>query len=287
MSGAGFARDYITVSFCLLAATLAAATPPQSPGASDPPPSADEQQRIISAMRDYADNYIAKLPDFVCQQVTRQFEAGSNGKHWRKDDTLSSKLIFAGGREHRTLEMVNDKRVRSTNARRRMPLSTEGEFGILLNKIFDPASEAAFSWVGWETIGGRRVAKFSFSIDREHSTLTLTSFIKARVPYHGFVYADPESGTIRKLASGSSEIPPALQMTSIATVVDYDQVRIGDQNYLLPVSAVVSLVTDKDQVRNEITFESYRKFEAESTITFGEESGEPSKSSDKPPRTQP
>jgi len=241
---------------------------------------------MVEAMRDYADTYINKLPNFVCEQVTMQFEAGKNGKHWHKNDTLTSKLVYASGREERTLQLVNNKQVRYRTARPRVPFSSEGEFGILLNKIFDPASDAKFSWAGWENLRGTPVAKFDFAIDRAHSTLTLINFIKATVPYHGSVYADPQSGSVLKVISTTTETPPELQMTSVSTTVDYDHVRIGDQSYLLPVSADVLLVTDKDQVRNELHFEGYRKFEAESTISFGEESGEPAKPVDKAPKIQ-
>jgi len=233
-------------------------------------PAAAEQQRIVEAMRKYAEDYVSNLPNFVCQQVTMQFEGSKNGKHWHKDDTLTSKLVYNHGREERTLQLVNNKPVRP-NARPRSgtSLSTEGEFGLLLSRVFEPNSEAKFTWVGWETIRGQRVAKFGYSIDRAHSTLVLTNYIKATVPYHGSIFGDPANGAIWRATSGTTEIPESLQMRSIETTVEYDQVKIGDKNYLLPVSAQVLLITDKDQVRHELHFGDYRKFEAESTITFG------------------
>jgi hypothetical protein len=268
MNRACFAKRFLIASFYIGVFALIAR--PQSPTAPGDTPSEADQQRILDAMRQYADQYVEKLPNFICQQTTMQFEAGKNGKHWHKDDTLTSKLVFANGREQRTLEMVNNKQVRAgTRPRARIPLSTEGEFGILVSKIFDEASQAKFKWSGWETVRGHRVAKFNYAIDREHSTLSLTNYIKATVPYHGSVAADPATGAVWHVTSGSDEIPEELQIKSIATEVEYDQVKIGNQDYLLPVSATVLLVTPQDQVRNEMAFEGYRKFEAESSITFG------------------
>ena len=287
MSRAKLARQPLLVPLCLMAlgCTLSAKSQSQETAAESAPSDA-EQQRILAAARQYADDYIAKLPDFVCQQTTFQFQAGRNGKHWHKDDTLTSKLVFSGGREERTLELVNNKHVRYNSTHVRMPLSTEGEFGLLLNKIFDPASEAKFSWAGWESIRGRRLAKFDYSIDLAHSTLSLTSYIKATVAYHGSFYVDRATGLIWRATSSSTDIPEELQTKSIATTVDYDQVKIADQDYLLPVSATVLLVTDQDQIRNELQFEAYRKFEAESTISFGPESEDPAKPADKAAKPQ-
>jgi len=287
MSRAKLASQPLIVSLCLMALGCVWHANPQSQReGAEPTFSEAEQQRILEAARQYADDYIAKLPDFVCQQTTFQFQAGRNGKHWHKDDTLTAKLVFNGGREERTLELVNNKRVRSNGAHVRMPLSTEGEFGLLLNKVFDPASQAKFSWAGWESIKGRRLAKFDYSIDLAHSTLSLTSYTRATVAYHGSFYVDPATGFIWRASSSSTEIPEELQTKSIATTVDYDQVKIADQNYLLPVSATVLLVTDQDQIRNELQFEAYRKFEAESTISFGPVSGDSAKPADKTAKPQ-
>ena len=287
MSRAKLARQPLLVPLCLMALwCVVPARLLSQEAAAESAPSEAEQQRILEAARQYADDYIAKLPDFVCQQTTFQSQAGRNGKHWHKDDTLTSKLVFSGGREERTLELVNNKRVRYNGTHVRVPLSTEGEFGLLLNKIFDPASQAKFSWAGWESIKARKLAKFDYSIDLAHSTLSLTSYIKATVPYHGSFYVDPSTGLIWRATSSTTEIPEELQTKSIATTVDYDEVKIAEQSYLLPVSATVLLVTDQDQIRNELQFEAYRKFEAESTISFGPPSGDPAKPESKAVKPQ-
>jgi hypothetical protein len=236
----------------------------------DAMPGGTEQQKILGAIRQYSGDYVAKLPNFVCQQITQEFEADRKGKRWHKADALSEKLVFSGGREQRTLELVNNKQVRSSVRVRRV-LSTEGEFGILLSKIFDEDSAAKFSWSGWDSIRGHRVAKFDYSIDKQHSTLSLTNYIKATVAYGGSIYGDPETGAVWRVTSGSTEIPEAVQISSIATTIDYDEVPIGGRKYLLPASATVLVVAQHDQTRNELRFEGYRKFEAESSISFGGE----------------
>jgi len=114
--------------------------------------------------------------------------------------------------------------------------------------------------------------------------MSLTNYIKAVVPYHGSVYGDPDTGAVWRVTSGSTEIPEEVQIKSIATTVEYDEVPIGNQKYLLPANASVLLAATHDQTRNDMQFTDYRKFEAESTITFGGDDQKPEAQKPQPPQ---
>jgi hypothetical protein len=223
-------------------------------------------------MRAYAGDYISNLPNFICQQTTQQLEAGKKPTKWRKGDTIVSKLVFSEGHEQRSLESVNDKPAQASHFVRR-PLVTEGEFGVLLANVFGESAQATFSWNGWQMLRGRRVAVFDFDVVKEHSTLrlSLSDLAHATVPYRGSVYADPATGAVLRIMSSAYDIPVAVQTRSIATTIDYDPVSIGGRDYLLPVEASVLLDTGSHHVWNRMEFRGYRKFEAESTVTFGSE----------------
>jgi hypothetical protein len=238
---------------------------PSTPGVAD-------QQKILDSIRDYAGDYISHLPNFICQQITQQLEAGKKPTKWRKGDTIVSKLVFSEGREQRSLQSVNDKPVAPSRFIRR-PLVTEGEFGVLLANVFNDKTEAAFSWSGWQTLRGRRVAVFDFDVAKEHSTLrlSLSDLAHATVPYHGTVFADPSSGAVLRITNSAYDIPAAVRTRSIATTIDYDPVAIGGRDYLLPVEASVLLDTGSHHVWNRMQFRDYQKFGADSTITFGSE----------------
>ena len=233
-------------------------------------PSSDDQRKLLEVIRRYANEYVGKLPNFICQQVTRQFEAGKKPVHWHKGDILSSKLIYSQGREERSLELVNDKPVGREGRILRRPLVTEGEFGILLGQVFGSMTDAQFAWDRWETMRGQRVAVFSFFVDKQHSTLrlSLSDLARAIVAYHGSVCADPSSGAIWRLTDQADDIPQEVNTKSISTTVDYDFVAIGERTYLLPVQASVVLDTGTRHLRNDIEFRDYRKFETDSHITF-------------------
>jgi len=234
-----------------------------------------EQERILGLMRAFAEGYVSNLPNFLCDQETRQYEAGKKSKKWHEGDTLTSKLSFHNGEEQRTLQMVNGKPVEPGTKRWRTPLVTEGEFGILLSRVLGPESRASFTWSHWETVREKRLAVFDYNVTKEDSTLTLrlSDLAKAVVPYYGSVYGDPATGAVWRITDAASEIPLALQTREISTTIDYSEISIGEKTYLLPLQATVSLLLEDKKVRNEMDFRAYRKFEAESVIKFGEPGG--------------
>jgi hypothetical protein len=225
---------------------------------------------MLEAMRAYAVQYVANLPNFLCEQVTRQYQAGKKPEHWRAGDVLTFKLLYSNGEEQRNLALVNDRPLKAGMRRWRTPLQTEGEFGILLDTVFGAESEASFAWNGWQTVQGQRAAAFDFAIDVKHSTMTLrlSDLAKATVPYHGTVYGEPENGAIWRIRSEATELPKKLETDSIATTIEYDRVAIGDKSYLLPVQASIWMKADRNCIRNELEFRNYRKFEADSVVKF-------------------
>jgi hypothetical protein len=256
-----------TISFITLWSLPAMAEDIQPP----PPPSPAQQQSLLSSIRQYAERYVDNLPNFICEQVTRQFEAGKKPKHWHQGDTLASRLIYIGGREQRTLEFVNDRPVGNHGQIWHRPLITEGEFGMLMERVFASMPDTGFSWSGWQLSGNTWLAAFDYEIDKQHSTLSLTlgDLAKAVVPYHGSIYVDPATGAIWRITSNPSDIPTELRTKSISTAISYSPVVIGGQRYILPAQATVTLVTPSNNIRNEIEFTNFRKFETESRITYG------------------
>lgn len=259
--------------FCCLVAVMAmpaGALGQTSDGTTQSTPTAEEQQKMLTAMRQYAEDYISNLPNFICVQTTQQFESGRKAEHWHKGDTLTSKLVFNQGREERNLELVNDKPVKPGTRRWHTPLTTNGEFGILLSNVFGTASDASFQWNSRQELQGKELAVFDYSIDREHSTMTLglSDLAHATVAYHGSIYADPATGVVWRITNMASDIPPQVQTKSISTTIDYGEISIGGASYVLPVKATVLMTIPSNNIRNEYSFSGYRKFEAESTITF-------------------
>ncbi|MDQ2773378.1 MAG: hypothetical protein M3Y57_00380 [Acidobacteriota bacterium] len=238
--------------------------------AQDPAPDVAQQRAIRSAMAGYAEKYVSSLPNFLCELTTEQYQSGTKHPRWKRGDTVTVQLTFSNGKEKRLLEAVNDKPVKSPFVRLRSPLTTEGEFGAILADALADSSNAEFRWNRWDTIQDKKVAVFDYSIDKEHSLLKLgeSDLASAIVAYHGSIFADPDSGAILKISDEADDIPAEIRMRSIGTTVDYEEVKIGTGDYVLPSHATVVENTRTELIRNELYFRNYRKFEAESSIKF-------------------
>ena len=122
---------------------------------------------------------------------------------------------------------------------------------------------------------GKKTAVFDYFVGPSQTQFTVswadvmdhvTESVKA--PIRGLVYADPETGVISRLTIQAMGLPASFRIKESRTVIDYDAVNIGGRSYTLPVKASVFVQSDPQKNLNEITFTNYRKFEAESVLSF-------------------
>ena len=57
------------------------------------------------------------------------------------------------------------------------------------------------------------------------------------VGFHGSFYADPVTLDVRRVEVVAEDIPAELGVTAAETTVDYGRLRIGDEEFLLPVES--------------------------------------------------
>ncbi len=251
-------------------ANLAAAAPapPKPAPAAIPPPPPGEWKRSLAEAREYALNYSKRLPDFICLQVTRRNVDPTGMEFFRQVDTVVTRLSFFEQKEEYKVILVND---RPTEVDYDMlgGTTTSGEFGTMLRYIFEPKSETSFEWQRWATLRGRRMHVFGYTVAQEKSQWTVSWQRKlfATVGYRGLVYVDRDTGMVAKVTL-EADMPPAFPIQRASTTLDYDFVAINDQQYVLPLRSETRLREGKFLARNDTEFRSYRKFSAESVITF-------------------
>jgi hypothetical protein len=86
--------------------------------------------------------------------------------------------------------------------------------------------------------------------------------------YHGLIYVDRDSRAIARLTLEAEDIPPAFPVQQAGTVLDYDFVDIAGSSYMLPLKYTVKMRAAKYLAKNETEFRMYRKFGADTAITF-------------------
>jgi hypothetical protein len=88
----------------------------------------------------------------------------------------------------------------------------------------------------------------------------------------------------------ADDIPPLLKINAAADAVDYQNVKLGQENFLLPSRSELTLINaGGTQHRNRTTFSGCRQYMGESTISFDdvpqhERAREPERTLQLPPR---
>ncbi|HEX4166083.1 MAG TPA: hypothetical protein VHZ55_11475 [Bryobacteraceae bacterium] len=242
---------------------------------------------MLERLFEYVQSYVHGLPNFICDEVTRRYTnfagVAADGnprykKRLRHSDTFTRSLRFVGGAEEGSVEEVNGKRGARAVTRQGQRISA-GEFGGDIVIIFGADAKPEMHWGHWEMYGGRQRAVFSFFVGTPVSKFSLFNCCyqlpdgrelqqSYNAPVRGLVYLDPSAGTIARLLIRAVNLPPAFHIKESNTAIDYGGVSIGGQMYTLPLRAVTFGRTDTQFNRNEIAFVKYRKFEAESVLTF-------------------
>jgi hypothetical protein len=254
--------------------------PAQEPIAIAPVPSAGERAAMVDAMRRYASGYLASLPDFICTREARLFRTMVNerlsptlggtrlvpeeDKRWHPAGSYTAEASFAGGSDHYKLTSADGKPTTKSFDQLRQKVSW-GEFAGALKEVF--VSGPTFEWDRWEVTGGMRSAVFTYYVDPANSGYWLCC-PRFNTAHRGSVYADPQSGAVRRIIIYATGLTNKSPVNAAAHVVDYGEVAIGDNRYLLPGSSAAYSRTGGNESREDIDYRNYRKFGADATVAF-------------------
>jgi hypothetical protein len=257
-----------------------------------PPPSYEEQNRILSDVREYALNYSQSLPDFIALQVTirygdRNFKAGSDGS-WAQLDRVAEKLSYFEQHEKYELISQNDNAMFGKTFESLDGAISRGEFGTVMRDIFDPQSAGEFHWLRWGTLRGQLCYVFSYVIDQPHSRSTIDynhGEARATPGYHGLIYVPKGTDTITRITA-DQDVAPSFPLQDVHQIVDYNNVDISGQKFLLPWKSSVLMRHDRMADKNDIEFRGYRKYSADTSIKF-DDVDDPATPDDKTNQEQP
>ncbi|HTP85312.1 MAG TPA: hypothetical protein VMJ34_00110 [Bryobacteraceae bacterium] len=246
--------------------------PATEPLSRTPEPSPAEREAMSQAMRRYAAAYISRLPDFICTREAHRIvgfgitnEAGFVVKsRWHDDGSYTSELTYTGGHEHYRLTRLNDKPTNLTLADLRRRVS-EREFAGMMQEVF--GSRPALVWDHWEALRGKRTAVFSYHVELPASKY-IVCCPPTRSAHRGFVVGDPDTGAILRLIISSVGLTDQTPVNATGYVMDFAEVQIGSDKFLLPRWTGVYERSGRAEVREIIDYSNYRKFTADSAIAF-------------------
>jgi VWFA-related protein len=231
-------------------------------------PSNDELDRIIAGSRTQALNYSLKLPNFLCVEVTdRAVDPSGNGK-WHRKDSFGELLRFVDNQETRTTLEVNGQP--SSMKRDDMsgwPISM-GEFGSLLNLVFQPSSKADFHWKETDALANGTVQVFEYRVERQNNGMLLTdNSSRIYAGFHGLAYIDSATLGIRRITMEADDLPLAFSIHAASIAVDYDYVSIGAHDYLMPTRGTIRLKRGRHEADlNQFVFQDFRRYASKTKV---------------------
>ena len=252
--------------------------PPQlrrggSTGPSTPSTNSDAAgDSFIDQVREAAFSFTETLPNYVVKQYTTRYasEAARGGQtSWQAQDNVTADVIEENGTEKYKNILVNGQPPRADVEK--TGSWSRGEFSSLQLDVLSPNTNANFHGKQSATIVNRAAFLYSFSVEQPNSHWHVESKDQSYWPaYSGSIWIDKENYRVLRIELSAKNLPGTYPLDTVESAVDYDYVLIGEGKYLLPVhSEALSCVRGTSQCsRNVIEFRNYKKFTADSNITF-------------------
>lgn len=235
-----------------------------------PAPTEAQTQAMIAAARERALAWSNSLVNFLCDEVTQHFAPSGLG-NWKLHDTLVERVSYIGHHESRTTLLLNGNRSSKPPDQLKFAHSA-GEFGAMFDIIFAPSAKAVFTWKRHALLDGQPVEVFAFKVARAHSGYDLVDRDghDLYVGFHGLLYLDPATESVRRIQLDADDIPSKLLVRAASISIDYSWVAMQDHDFLLPVRGAVSFwETRRRPVLNEFEFHDYHRFGSETRIITG------------------
>jgi hypothetical protein len=228
-----------------------------------------EQKQLWDEAAKNAMGYLAHLPNFRCTQETHRFTAAVKTPDQLKEaDSFKDDLVYEDGKERYQTVEINGVKAENAPVENR-GIHSRNEFGSLLRGLFDPDVAASYKWAGRSMAMGVLCQVFEVEVAKPKSNFMLNYGGRRELAgYTGRVFIDEETGMVRRLTIQGTGLEKDFGLQSPALSLDYGMVKIGKDDYLLPLRSVLQLRHARAFVRNETVFRNYRRFEAESQIKF-------------------
>lgn len=240
-----------------------------------PPPSGDP---VIDKARQAAFAYSQALPNFIVKEYTTRYASETlrgNQTNWHALDVVTADVVSEGGQESYKNLLVNGHKP-TVDVEKTGSWST-GAYASILLDVLAPDTNAEFRNKRSTTINRRDAWLYDFSVEKQNSHWEVNTNSGTYIPaYTGSIWIDKESARALRIELSARGLPDTFMLASVENAVDYDFVPIGEGNYLLPVhSEALSCERHTSYCsRNVIDFRNYKKFTADTSITFDPDSNQ-------------
>ena len=245
--------------------------PPEAPKVT-PASSGRTGDPVIDMATDAAFSFSKTLPNYVVKQFTTRYETGAahgGQTSWNALDTVTTDVVSENGKESYRNILVDGKAPKEAVGK--SGTWSTGEYSSVLLDVLQPRTDADFHGKRATTIVNRAAFHYDFSVEQANSHWNIESDGQSYKPeYTGAIWIDKENYRVLRIEMSARNIPKGFPLDTVESAVDYDYVLISGDKYLLPVHAE-ALSCERGTSgcsRNVIEFRNYRKFGADTSITF-------------------
>ncbi len=225
--------------------------------------------RIKGAIKRHLDG----MPNYTCLQTVERYRRLPNGKNESLIDVLRLEVAYVSGRElfawpgSTRFEDSELREIVSTGA-----FST-GSFALHARAIF-LGDGTTFSYGGEETLDGKPAWRFNYATAQFRSGYQIRNprkGIRAAVAYHGSIWADQRNYDLLRIAIETDDIPPEIEIDQARDQLDYQLMKIGASEALLPRQSEIQITDNKGNVGiNRTRLSRCKQYSGESTLTFAD-----------------
>ena len=247
-------------------------------------PSEKEASKLLAGTRQNTLAAVEEMPDFVVKQRIKRSTAFAGTNNFRSLDRLIVAVSYlARGEEEYKLLSVNGVRQQNPKPRNNYSevkgTSSTGEFVSVLATIFKHNSETKFELVDTDQIKTRKTVVFDFFIRRDKAPQVITSqqiiTDSTITGMRGRIWIDRDKSRVLRVESTATEIPDNFPVRSAKRIINYEWVKINEQNYLLPSLSDIRLTFRRQrnlyESKNLIRFKDYQKYGSEVIILDDDE----------------
>jgi hypothetical protein len=225
---------------------------------------------IIASAREAADRLTDGLPNFLVQQNTTRYFSRVLPPQWQVLDVVTAEVASVDGKEDYRNIMVNGKP--SSRPVEKTGAWSTGEFQTTLDSLLNPYTLAAFRKTKDDTIAGRSAYTYDFQVQQQNSNWDIHApdGSKATPSYSGTVWIDKATFNVMRIEEQTGPLPSSFPFDKAESVVEYGFMNIDGKAYPLPVHSEILTCQRGTSTctKNDIRFQNYRKFGADSNITF-------------------
>ena len=223
--------------------------------------------RIKSAIRKHLDG----MPNYTCLQTVERYRRLPDGKNESLIDVLRLEVAYVAGRE--LFAWPGSTRFEDTELRDIVSTGafSTGSFALHARAIF-LGDGTTFSYSGEEIFEGKPAWRFNYATAQFRSGYQIRNpkkGIRAAVAYHGSIWADRRNYDLLRIAIETGDIPPEIEIEQARDQLDYQLMKIGTTEALLPRQSEIQITDNKGNVGiNRTRLSRCKQYSGESTLSF-------------------